>query len=103
MEGKDRMGDKLREKGKGDEDRYFAEQEQRKLEALRLQKEGGAAPRGLCPRDGAALTPRQHGDVTADECPDCGGIWLDQGELEVIVRQGNQADITRWLRGFLRT
>lgn len=43
-------------------------------------------PRVLnCPRDGAALVAAKYeGDVTVDRCPTCGGIWLDQGELEQI-------------------
>lgn len=43
-------------------------------------------PRVLqCPRDGATLVATKYeGDVTVDRCPTCGGIWLDQGELEQV-------------------
>ncbi len=38
-----------------------------------------------CPRDGAELTTRIYeADVEIDECPSCGGTFLDKGELERI-------------------
>jgi Zn-finger nucleic acid-binding protein len=38
-----------------------------------------------CPRDGADLAARTYeAKIEVDECPLCGGIWLDHGELEAI-------------------
>lgn len=40
-----------------------------------------------CPID---ATPRRiliHDGVEIDLCPDCGGVWLDPGELEAIARR----------------
>jgi Zn-finger nucleic acid-binding protein len=38
-----------------------------------------------CPRDGAALAARPYeAKIEIDECPLCGGMWLDHGELEAI-------------------
>ena len=42
MEDKDRLGDKLREKGKAEEDQFIAEQERKRLER-RKQAEAAAA------------------------------------------------------------
>ncbi len=38
-----------------------------------------------CPDDSTNLERNTYeGDVQVDRCPDCGGIWLDHGELEAI-------------------
>lgn len=37
-----------------------------------------------CPHDGAVMTPRQIGPLTINVCGDCGGIWLDGGELAAL-------------------
>ena len=38
-----------------------------------------------CPDDSTNLERTTYeGDVQVDRCPDCGGIWLDHGELEAI-------------------
>lgn len=38
-----------------------------------------------CPRDRRELEPGTYeGHITVHNCPDCGGMWLDKGELEEI-------------------
>jgi uncharacterized protein len=37
-----------------------------------------------CPKCGCDLTEREHHHVKVDGCLECGGIWLDKGELEMI-------------------
>ena len=38
-----------------------------------------------CPVDDTELAPTKYeADVEVDQCPDCKGVWLDQGELERI-------------------
>jgi Transcription factor zinc-finger len=95
---KDRLGEKLHQKQKGDEDRFFAEREKAAIERLRRQNAAATEER-RCPKDGARLmSVREHG-VTVDECPTCGGIWLDRGELETITARERDS----WLaRIFLR-
>ena len=40
-----------------------------------------------CPIDQSILTTRIYEDtIEVDECPSCGGIWLDRGELGRIER-----------------
>jgi hypothetical protein len=34
-----------------------------------------------CPQCGVAFEQRTTQGVTIDYCPDCGGVWLDPGEL----------------------
>ncbi|HEX4469827.1 MAG TPA: zf-TFIIB domain-containing protein [Gemmatimonadaceae bacterium] len=37
-----------------------------------------------CPKCGGDLKERDFEDVKVDVCPDCHGIWLDQGEIGLI-------------------
>jgi len=63
---KDRLGEKLHQKEKAEEDRYFAEHDKELLEKLRREK---AAER--CPTCGAALVAVERGGKTTHECPAC--------------------------------
>ena len=79
---KDRLGEKLHQKEKADEDRYFAERDRELLARLRRQKESESLN---CPRCGKALSPVLYQDVTVDQCPTCEGVWLDRGELQALA------------------
>jgi hypothetical protein len=102
---KDRLGQKLREKEKAEEDRYFAERDKALLEKLR-RKRAATDEQKLheqthmrCPKCGEKLGPVEHHGVTAEECPACHGMWLDRGKLEVIAARERDS----WLgRFFLR-
>ncbi len=102
MSEKDRFGDKLKEKEKAEEDRYFAEQDRAKLDSIRKDKGAEAEPQlGLCPRCGLALAERSHLGVSIDECSACGGIWLDKGELEAVGERAEEGWVSRWMRSVL--
>lgn len=38
-----------------------------------------------CPIDGSTLSKEIVLNVVIDHCPHCGGIWLDAGELRLLV------------------
>ena len=38
-----------------------------------------------CPRDRAKLAAKDHKGVTVDECPKCGGIFLDKNEIKKLT------------------
>jgi hypothetical protein len=99
-EDKDRFGAKLREKRKAEEDTYFAEQDRAKLEKLR-QAAGQPTWAGMCPRCLVKLNQREHHDVQIDECPKCGGLWLDKGELQALIEREDESWASRWLRSVL--
>jgi Zn-finger nucleic acid-binding protein len=46
----------------------------------------------VCVRCTSVLDRSTVGDVEVDLCPSCGGLWLDNGELERIGR-GSQEDL----------
>ncbi|MBI5506027.1 MAG: zf-TFIIB domain-containing protein [Deltaproteobacteria bacterium] len=99
MDDKDRLGAKLHDKEKAEEDRFVAEQERKALEKLRAQM--ASAAKGLCPRCGATLAKRALEGVNVESCPSCKGFWIDHGELDTLVNRMDEAAVTRWLRGFL--
>jgi rubrerythrin len=88
---RDRFGEKLRDAEKAHEDVYFAKRDKELIEKLRRQKEQAfkddlqAAASMVCPRCGQALEEQVEHGVRVDECPGCGGLWLDKGEFEVLA------------------
>ncbi|MGH7965322.1 MAG: zf-TFIIB domain-containing protein [Candidatus Binatia bacterium] len=105
MAEKDPLSTKLRDKGKADEDNYFARRDRELLEKLKQQQtaEGETALRQQalmrCPKDGDTLVTLQQRDVTVEECPTCQGMWLDRGELETLAKHENEGWLTRLIRG----
>jgi len=43
-----------------------------------------------CPKCGMELQTVEKGHVPVDACFNCGGIWLDAGELETLLQAGNE-------------
>ena len=42
-----------------------------------------------CPKCGSALFATEYGHcsyILVDRCPDCGGVWLDAGELQALEK-----------------
>ncbi len=89
------------------EEEYFARQQvelKRKLaeEARRrLEAEQRERARQLhymkCPKCGMDLQEIGFSDVRVDKCFSCGGLWLDEGELDRILDK--EAGFLRRLRG----
>jgi hypothetical protein len=71
------------------EEDYFRKKEQEAIEKLRAKRaaaEGGSAvPK--CPKCDGALMEISYDEVEIDRCTQCGGVWLDPGELERLTRQ----------------
>ncbi len=78
------------------EDEYFAKQDAELIKQMRdkLDAERKAAERKAsymkCPKCGGGLEEKAHGNLRIDVCQDCGGVWLDPGELD-LVRQMEKA------------
>ena len=87
------------EKPSKNEDEYFTLREQELLHKQREQVEAArvAAERRShfmkCPKDGHDLATRQYHGVQIETCPDCGGIWLDRGELEAVQKHEDRPGI----------
>jgi len=82
----------MTDKPSKNEDEYFLLQDQELLKAQRakLDAERAAAKRKehymKCPKCGADLREQDMGPVKVDVCPECGGLWLDAGELEMMAK-----------------
>ena len=81
----------IEEKPSRNEDEYFARQDAELLKAKRAQLDAERAKAARsqalmkCPKDGSDLTERVFHNVKIDECSECKGVWLDQGELEILA------------------
>ncbi len=83
---------------KAKEDMYFAEQEKAALE--RMKKRAKERP---SPITGRPMEQVNFKGVVIDRCVDSGGIWLDAGELEQIIKastQENKEGGENWLGHF---
>lgn len=82
----------MTEKPSRNEDEYFVRQEaellrQRRAELRKQQAEQERHSHYMkCPRDGYDLASQGFHGVTVDTCAHCGGMWLDPGELDVILK-----------------
>ncbi len=89
------------------EDEYFLLQDAELIKAQRekLDAEREAATRRAhfmkCPKCGADLKVQTLKNVSVDVCPDCKGLWLDAGELELIGKVKDSA-MSTFLRDLLK-
>jgi len=89
------------------EDEYFLKMEAERLKKLRadLDKKRKEEAKNFnkethwmkCPKCGSDLVEINYQSVMIDECKECKGIWLDHGELALLV--SGQAKMTK---GFLK-
>lgn len=93
---KDRLGDRLKERETAEENRYFAAQDRAALDKLRAQQNAGI-PQASCPRCGAALVEVDHVGIKVDRCPSGHGMWLDQGEFDVVAKREKDSWLGRLL------
>ncbi|HEY7219081.1 MAG TPA: zf-TFIIB domain-containing protein [Candidatus Binatia bacterium] len=96
---KDRFGDTMRLVERAKEDIYFAERDREILENLRarLRKVEKAANELHCPKCSGALESYTFEGVLLDRCHECGGVWMDRGELEAVVRKISRGPLGAWI------
>ena len=86
---KDRFGDTMRLVERAKEDIYFAERDREVLEKLRaeLRKVETTTGELHCLKCPGVLETYTFEGYVLERCPDCGGVWMDKGELEGIIRK----------------
>jgi hypothetical protein len=95
------------EKPSRNEDEYFARQNLEIIHEMRVKldaerrKAERSAHHNKCPRCGGDLTENHAEHVKIDECNDCGGIWLDKGELEQLRRVNSARGVSGGVLGSL--
>jgi hypothetical protein len=81
----------LNEKPSRNEDEYWLKYDAELLKARRTELDAARTARERashlmkCPHDGAELAEREFHHVKLDVCSECGGVWLDKGELEQLT------------------
>jgi len=87
------MADAMDERTRGLEEEYFSRKNKEAIEKLRAKikvaEEAKAAGTSSmkCPRCDGALKETKFEEVLIDVCDNCGGVWLDSGELDQLTRQ----------------
>jgi|SRR5215475_97087 len=87
------MANKWDERKKALEEEYFVKKEHEQLAKLKAKQEAEAketvklASFMKCPKCGGSLKERTFQKIEIDQCTDCGGIWLDAGELEQVAEK----------------
>jgi tRNA(Ile2) C34 agmatinyltransferase TiaS len=96
---KDRFGETMRLVERAKEDIYFAERDRELLEKLRgqLRKVDKLETETHCPKCPGILESYTFQGFAVDRCHKCGGIWLDNGELEEIVKKISRGPLGAWL------
>lgn len=87
-----------------DEDAYYAEQEKINLELLKKQREERADSERHClvaACNGKVMDRVMVDSVEIDKCAQCGGVWLDPGELELLLNRskGSKNALMRFFHG----
>jgi uncharacterized protein len=95
------------------EEEYFLKKEAEKLKALaekaRLETEEAERKRlkelhyMRCPKCGMALNEIEFREVKLDKCMACGGVWLDDGELEQIAAQESEDGLLKRFSGIFKS
>jgi Zn-finger nucleic acid-binding protein len=96
---KDRFGETMRLVERAKEDIYFAAHNRELIEKLRAQLRKvnvqGEAPR--CPKCPGLLESFIFQEHVLDRCPACGGVWMDRGELEGVLRKHSRGPLGAWI------
>jgi len=95
---KDPFGETMRLVERAKEDIYFAAKDRELIEKLKarlrkMEKAADVAPL-RCPKCAGALDTYRFMDFILDRCSGCGGIWLDEGELQGILKQVTRSPLS---------
>lgn len=89
------------------EDEYFVKMDaellkarRAKLDAERLKQERSAHFM-KCPKCGGDLVERDLKHVKVDQCTECEGVWLDKGEIEMLMHTEEGSSVSRVIRDLL--
>ena len=96
---KDRFGETMKLLERAKEDIYFAEKDRELVEKLKsqLQKVERGKDQPHCPKCPGILETYTFQEVTLDRCHECGGVWMDHGELEAVARKLTRGPLGYWL------
>ena len=87
------MTDGMDERRRGLENEYFRKKDQEAIEKLRAQLKASTEAKAagtssmMCPRCDGSLKESKFEEVLIDTCEKCGGVWLDSGELDQVMKK----------------
>ncbi|MGZ9130294.1 MAG: TFIIB-type zinc ribbon-containing protein [Candidatus Binatia bacterium] len=95
---KDRYGETMKLVERAKEDIYFAERDRELMAKLKgkLQKVEKTVIDLHCPKCAGHLESYTFEGFALDRCDKCGGIWMDRGELEGVVRKVSRGPLGEW-------
>jgi TFIIB-like protein len=96
---KDKFGETMKLAEQAQEDIYFAEHDRELISKLKaqLQKSSKTAVDLRCPKCPGDLESYTFQGYALDRCNKCGGIWMDRGELEGVVRKASRGPLGEWI------
>ena len=95
------MSDGMDDRRRALEEEYFNRKNQEAIEKLREKMKVSAAAKAagtssmLCPRCDGSLRENKFEEVMIDTCDNCGGVWLDSGELEQLLKRDSNSWFSR--------
>jgi len=99
MSEKDKFGDTMKLKERAQEDIYMAQLDRELIAKLKanLQKKPDKTVIDLrCPKCTGHLEAYTFEGFALDRCDQCGGIWMDRGELEDVVHKVSRGPFGEW-------
>ncbi len=96
------MSNPMDERRRGLEEEYFHRKNKEAIEKLRakmkVSEEAKAAGTSSmqCPRCDGRLNESKFEEVLIDTCENCGGVWLDSGELEQLTKKEKGGWLSRY-------
>jgi Zn-finger nucleic acid-binding protein len=96
---KDRLGETMKLVERAKEDIYFAQRDRELVEKLKaqLQKVEDQEWKLHCPKCRGLLETYTFQGFVLDRCQNCGGVWMDNGELEGIIRKVARGPLGHWI------
>ena len=96
---KDRFGETMRLAELAKEDIFFAQRDRELIAKLKgqLQKGAKTVVDLCCPKCPGHLESFTFQGFALDRCDRCGGIWMDKGELEGVVRKVSRGPLGEWI------
>ena len=99
MTEKDKFGETMKLKEQAQEDIYFAAHDRELLDKLKanLQKSEKSVAALPCPKCPGHLQGYTFEGFALERCDNCGGVWMDRGELEGMVRKVSRGPLGEWI------
>jgi hypothetical protein len=96
---KDRYGETMKLVERAKEDIYFEQHDRELIEKLKAQLEKADKRESQlhCPKCPGLLETYTFKGFALDRCQNCGGIWMDKGELEGVIRKITRGPLGEWI------